>query len=752
MTYASNEVLSNFLTRELKYRVAKPTQLVNTLAKHDLKVVKTPYLDICDDLGKSFLRDWQKKALESLLMRLENNIEVTSAHQGTGKTIYSAASFILYALQDPKVINQDFATSRKQIIQTDVLDNYFPIVVVPARSILHNTIKAWRNFGINLKKLENPVLKYARLEDLKHHGINGLLLSYAQISKGFRSDNGYWVHSPLVSFVQRELNNKKIFVVLDECHEMTIRDNGTCNGKAAFFIDNYKLFTKLHLMSGSLGKGGCKAIQRKTNPRIPFVKYSQEGEALPDTYYSQDDAIQEGVIVKTKVIYHPIVYGSVEVNGKLLEFKGSEDLEWFCQNYSENSIKFSNTKNYAELNRIKDAFNAIYKSKEIWQSLLVFGEQHLRELKQEFVDGKGIIFAPSIEAAVKIHSDILKNRSVLCVSNVPNDLKNENIINVKSENLSKWLDQNDTKIDWIVSCETLKQGFDYPKCKVQILIPRLEFLDIIKVSQMIGRTNRSIAGKDIKAVCITIENPPVQELIKYSLDSKFGICELLDNTNNIINSFTNDVWEKAVERTRLSEIDQELEKDIIDIKELVISDIGTEQINESQGFLNTNQIEKQLVSTQINNLHEQYLWAGTFKQELVSTKPDDQYQKSVYGSKIRKELTPVQILSYWKYWADIVYYGTHYSDLKEEELPPENWGVYIVVNSKTCEVVYIGGSDNLRHRIKELKRFRMAKWKHVEGEENLFVKWFVIKNWNIEEEKLKKELNPKYDNEKHAKY
>lgn len=79
-------------------------------------------------------------------------------------------------------------------------------------------------------------------------------------------------------------------------------------------------------------------------------------------------------------------------------------------------------------------------------------------------------------------------------------------------------------------------------------------------------------------------------------------------------------------------------------------------------------------------------------------------------------------------------------------------GVYIVVNSKTCEVVYIGGSDNLRNRIKELKRFRMAKWKNVEGEENLFVKWFVIKNWNIEEEKLKKELNPKYDNEKHAKY
>jgi hypothetical protein len=46
----------------------------------------------------------------------------------------------------------------------------------------------------------------------------------------------------------------------------------------------------------------------------------------------------------------------------------------------------------------------------------------------------------------------------------------------------------------------------------------------------------------------------------------------------------------------------------------------------------------------------------------------------------------------------------------------------------------------------------MVKWKNVEGEENLFVKWFVIKNWNDEEEKLKKELNPKYDNEKHAKY
>ncbi len=666
-----------------------------------------------------YFRPWQREALTKFFSRLNNPIEVTSAHQGTGKTIYSAGSFILYSMKTDDIVGLNFEAISIKFKKYVDRDLYFPIVVVPNKGIIYNTIKAWSKLGVTLKKISNAKLVNTSLEQLQNSKVNGLILTYQQLGyKDFISNNDgdVWVKSPLIKFIQKELTDKNIYLVLDECHEMTIKSSGFCNLKARFFLDNTILFNKIHLMSGTLVKGGYKAIRNMSLPKIPFVSYDEEGNAVPDTYYSQDDAIKDGAIVKTRIITHQLASGIVNKNGQTLEFKGREDLEWFCEHYHPKALKSREHEDNQELHRIIDSFNILYKSENIWKPLLVFGNYWLGEIRKENPTSKGIIFAPSKDAAIMLHSNLLKNKSILCVSNL--STKESTIKNINSEKLSEWLEKNNSGIDWIVSCEALKQGFDYPECKVQILVPRLEFLDIVKISQMIGRTNRKIPGISLDAVCITIENPAVEKLVEKSKDSAFGINALYLEANPLLDASSVEVYEKAVEKARLSEINQDLPEDKINIKDLLIDNTGKEKI-------------------------------------------DSKVIKINYSDRIKKELTSIRIKSYWKHWRSLVFASepSHIfgddeikPDISESDLPPCRSGVYVIANSETTEVVYVGGSDNLRNRIRDLKRWRKTKWKTEEGSDNLFVKWYEVRTWGEEETKLKQELKPKYDNEKHIKY
>ena len=654
-------------------------------------------------LGHSYLRDWQKKALRNLLTRKDKKIEVTSAYQGSGKTLYAALLFMARQLKDPKVLDLSLEEIRNLYLATEHIENNFAVVFIPAHSIKHSTIKAWKSLGLKLAYKTNSQLRRCSLIDLMLKGCNGLVCTYQQASYYGYVSNEVWEDSPLISLLLQK-EGIKIHAVLDECHELTIG-----NLKSKFFLDNQTVFDTIHLMSGTLKKGGWKRLSDSSLSngfQIPFVSYDEKFNAVPDTLYSQDDAIKDGVIVSTRIITHPIAEAQINVDGVDYQFTGSE-LDWFYQNYSPTAFKYANHTNNKDLHRIAKAFLYVYKSKEVWVNLLLYGNEWLEKTRQVYGRAKGLIFAPSREAAILIHAELLPNNSVLCLGEGQKADVTQQCNYVSSSKLSLWLEKNGEGIDWIVSCEALKQGFDFADCKVQILVPQLHYLELVKISQMVGRTNRSIPGySNLEAVCLTLDYEPVRELLRYSQISNFGLSTQSD-----------------------------------------ILDLHTEQIN-YQATLNTERAEKGLPPLK-ETVKLIDLKMSSLNQILTPTG----YRLFSYGADTNTKIDQAYFKSYWTHWGTIVKRNRNYDASSEILLPPSESGVYIVVNCKTTEVLYVGSASKLKERISNRLRYNNLSWLAHEGAENLYVRWITItRGYKEEEIKLKKELKPKYDGEKHAAY
>lgn len=653
--------------------------------------------------NKHYLRDWQKKALRNLLNRSSKKIEVTSAYQGSGKTLYSGLLYIAQQLKDPKILDLSFEEIKDLYFATKQNKNNFAVIFIPANSIKHSTIKAWKLLGLNLTHKTNAQLRRCSLDNLMARGYNGLVCTYQQASfHGFVS-NQVWEESPLISLLLQK-DDVKIHAVLDECHELT-----TGNLKSKFILDNQTVFDTIHLMSGTLKKGGYKRLSTPSFDdgfQIPFVSYDRIFNAVPDTSYSQDDAIKDGVIVKTKIISHPIAEAQVKIDGADYHFKGSE-LDWFYNNFSPAAFKNPDHSNNEKLHRIAKAFLKVYKSKEVWVNLLLYGNDWLEKTRLVYSKAKGLIFAPSREAAILIHSELLPTNSVLCLGKGQKVDINGQLNYIASDKLSLWLEKNGDTIDWIISCEALKQGFDYADCKVQILVPQLHFLELVKISQMVGRTNRSITGyPDLEAVCLTLDYEPVRELLRYSQISNFG----LSSQSGILDSHTEQICYEAQFKT------ESAEKGLPSLKETVkLTDLKMSSLN----------------------------------QILTTTG----YRLFSYGSDTNKKIDEVYFMTYWTHWGSIVKRNRDYDDSSEVLLPPTDPGVYIIVNAKTTEVLYVGCASNLLQRISNRTRYTKLPWLVHEGAENLYIRWIALeKGYKEEEIKLKKELKPKYDGEKHTEY
>lgn len=680
MVYMSDTILRTLLSKKSQYS----PNLSAAKEANNLSAKQT-------ETNNFYLRDWQKIALHSFLKREQKKIEVTSAYQGSGKTIYAAAFYILSQLRDQRLLNLNFSEIKDSYVNSDHKLNNFCVVFIPAHSIKHTTIKAWKSLGINLIHKTNKQLQKTSLERLMLKGYNGLICTYQQADyKGFVS-NEIWYRSPLINLII-ESKNVKIHAILDECHEVAL---GTLKSK--FFLDNQNVFYHLHLMSGTLVNASLQGIQSNDFKVVPFVSYNKANQALPDTTYSQEDAIRDGVIVKTKVITHPVAHAFVKVDGEMCEFTSS-DLEWFCDNFSAMAFKFKSHENHNRLHTIDKAFKAVYQSKDIWRNLLIYGNEWLQNVRKVYPGAKGMIFAPSKKAAEVIHSQLLQDTSVICIARSTNIKGLQGCRYVYADTISAWLEDNDTSIDWIVSCETLKQGFDYPNCKVQILVPQLQYLHLVKMSQMLGRTNRSIEGyPSLEAVCLTIDHKPIRELLKYSQDSNFGLCYQSD----ILQNYTDQINYDSLKKVEAAELGLVITDKVTKITDLAMSPM-----------------------TKI----------------LTPTG----YQLFNYGSHISKELDTTHVKSYWSHWGSIVKRNRDYPD-PELELPPELPGVYTVVNANSLEILYIGESSNLLKRISNRYRYRTLPWLVIEGANNLFIRWVVEKDYKALEEKLIRELNPKYN-------
>ena len=463
------------------------------------------------------------------------------------------------------------------------------------------------------------------------------------------------------------------------------------------------------MISGSPIKVGFKYVSDNDSPkdkyRIPFVDYSGSGDVIANTLYTQEDAIKDGVIVQTKPIIHSIAHSDIEIDGSKYSLAAS-DIDWFVNNFSTYAIKFSEHPDHERLHQINDAFNALYKSVDIWKHLLVYGDFWLSETKKMYSGAKGIIFAPSQESAINIHRYLSSDRSVLCLgdSNESGRINFDGCNFVKSDKIKQWLTENESNIDWIVSCQALVQGFDHPNCKVSIIVPQLQFLHLIKIAQIIGRTNRSIDGyPDLKATCITLDYKPIKELVKLSQSSKFGLCSSdVLYTNSILDMHSDEVIQVSFEKTKAKEKGEDIAIKDIKIHDLMMSNIS----------------------------------------KLITENGEVFYG---YSPDVISQLSEINIKSYWTYWGDIIYQNT---DLTHDKTPPEDSGVYIISNAKTSEILYVGKADNLLLRISDKPRYRNLSWLTKEGAENLFVKWIICDNISNQESLSIYQLKPKYNKQR----
>lgn len=655
-------------------------------------------------LAQQNLHLWQQEALPGYLKRYNNRekVEVTIAYQGSGKTLYTAACFVSSVLDTDNIAQKKIGEIREQF-RCAILKqkNHFAIVFVPSLSIVRSTLRDWKELGVNLVKACNKDLENKEPESFLRNGINGVIVTYQQTYRTGEKFEGIWQDNELVKFIQKS-RNLNFHAVLDECHTLTVTKQKTKDGEetfanlsARYLISNAPLFTKLHLITGTPAKKNTEYLIK----RIPFVRYNSEGKVVPNTVYSQEQSVKDKTITNTNVLIHSFEEISVNLNGRDITIR-EDDLIFYSENAHILSSQNSWHKDYHRLWDIHNAFKCAYLGLPLWKQLLCYGEKWLNEIREVYKPAIGLIFAPSTEVAVKLHKELLFNSSVLCISKTK-DVDSRGLKRIDAKFIGDYLESRDKKLRWVITCEALMQGFDFPDCKVNILLPRLEFLYPIKISQMLGRTNRRVPGFDnLEAMCITLNYKPVKDLIESDKSSRLTLCDPNDYYSDLIEIHNQAIVKEKIEELREHcGIERRSQKLDIFLKGLIISDTV----------------------------------------DLLGSADS----KIRYDSDIIKSIKESRIRTFWTNWTDIVFGN---SDVPEEMMPPKNEsGIYIIINCKTQEYLYVGESGNLRARIGDKKRFLNAEWVRTEGHQNIYVKWHICEDRLQAEKEAIIELKPKYN-------
>lgn len=653
------------------------------------------------DFSNVCLREWQQIGLRGYLARFEQKrTELSAVYQGCGKTIYSASCFVASSMNSLNVFSYKIGDIRKAFESIKVKKS-FVVIFIPAKSIISTTIKSWGALGVNLVKLENNNMTKESAQKLLSKGVHGIIVTYHQVRNNHLELNKEWARNHLVKFIKRS-EGIDITAVLDECHNLTIElhrnksKTTNLNLIAQFFSCNSHLFKKIHLMSGTPVKGiGSKRILR-----IPFVTYTGNGEVVPDLLYDQDQAIADGVIVKSNIWTHSLADCKVIIDDQEISVSDN-DLSWYGENYHHLSHKRTNRRTAVRGEQIESAFMAMCNSKGLWNQLIILGNSWLEDIRKIHLQSKGLIFTPSLESAIKVHKEILPNNSVLCVGKPKDSHIVEDCNFILSDKIHQYMESTGDKVDWIITCEALKEGFDLPDCKVSILLPRIHFLDCIKVSQMMGRTNRSIKeNKQVQAVIITLKFKPVTDLIEAN-QSGYGICDPDQPYSEIIES-----WSQSL-------IDRKKDK--------ILEFIGVKEETPEQVIF----IQNLLLNIEAEMLGNKSL-------------------SHVYSQREKQKIMESNIRSYWVNWCDVVLGN---SDAQTKNYPTEEPGIYYMINAKTQEYLYVGSSYNLLKRISDKNRFLKTEWIKEEGYQNIYVGWRVCENYVEAEISMKESISPKHDDE-----
>ena len=657
-------------------------------------------------LSTDCLRIWQKKALPKYLDRFKSQwSELTVACQGSGKTVYTALCFVgsILELDITELSLGEIASKYKA---SPAKNKHFPIVFISRCANLDSMIETWKVLGVNLTKLSSLDLSTVSPISLIDNDVDGIVVTYQQSyrTEKFKEE---WTENALVKFMKKSAEIQ-IYGVLDECHELTIKDTGKknliANKRASFFRDNKNLFYRLHLLTATPVKASCGSLEKGllSNSYMPFVNYTEEGDVRADTIYQEIDAIKDKAIVEVNFCFYPVKHTRGTVDGEEIVLD-SALLEWFFKNTTAQFMESKEEKNerQKEIDRIVKFFDKVYTSIEPWKQLIVYGDERLSKKKEIHSSAVGLIFAPTAEGAINIHRELLRDRSVLCVGlDKRSETKDCNF--VSSAKIRGYLKSNRDKIDWIVSCEALNEGFDWPDCKVSILVPRLPFLTFSKFTQAAWRINRIIRDNPlVDGDCLTLDYKPIRLLAEISKKDNFGICSDNRIESNVLEFLSKKAKEKAVQEAIHNE--QGYKKDIdIEIYDLFISPDGK--------------------------------WM-TRKGEKIMAYEDEQYRL----------VSEIRIRSFWTRWRDIIFSD---SDLQEKNYPPESPGIYIIANAKTTQVLYIGSSSNLLKRVSDIRRYKKLSWIKSENCHELFVTWIeTLSDLKLNEDIAKLVLLPKYDRE-----
>lgn len=670
------------------------------------------------DLKKEYLRLWQKEALPKFLERLcQKKVEVTVAVQGSGKTLYSAACFAAALTQDRQLNELSLDEIHDKVSQSNGRFLNFAVIFIPNTSIVDTTIRDWGKLGLCIERLHNPDLLKNNIPDLISNGVNGIIVTYQQSDKNDKQIKGIWENNALIKFL-RTGSNVKIHAILDECHKMTLRDKGkkpTLHAK--YFLHNHYLFSKMHLISGTPSKG--------TGQEIPFVTYDSTGKIIADTFYSQNDAIADGVIVPNQILVHRLKSVELLIGNENIEIT-ENDLAWYTDNFGQAnrvSMKDEDRELVAKLDRIENSFKAICQKDALWEQLITLGDKWLEETRLQRPSALGIIFAPSIDTAISIHKRLLVDRSVLCITK---DKRATGLKVIKPEERSSHLRNNIGKIDWVITCTALREGFDHPDCKVSILMPKLSFLTQVDISQMLGRTNRSIKGlPKLLATCITLNFRPVLDLIANNERNDVILCNPDSADSDILDYFT----EKAKEDQFKA------------IESLVQADERAKEHEDNMALPTS--IDDAFLSLAIPEP------TVIIKSIILEAKADilGTNKTIEYSPEIVKMNAEINIRSCWLNWFDLMTITSKENILPEEKkkIPPNEMGIYYVVNAKTQECLYVGQSHDLLDRTANKQRFFQATWVVQEGWQDVFINWKVCDNCDEVEQHLIRELKPKYN-------
>lgn len=690
------------------------------------------------------LRNWQKKGILTFADKY-NQCDVfrTIAYQGSGKTLFTAMCYIVDAMSpmfnvkksirplkeflegNTDHIKSSFVTLQKHNQFSPVL----AIIFVPTLSILSSTKRDWARVGIRVEELNNDKMRHTSPKELIDKGIRAIVLTYQQSVNNHLELADVWENNHLVKFIRRS-PEVAIHAVLDECHNLAIHREYSRRGdiketytkNARFFICNRALFRKIHLLTGTPRKkrGYYEDYEKKDSTipliddqigqpgkrlryvdKIPFWSYDKEGKLIPDVLFGRKESEESGTIVTTQIKIHPIEKVVVNMDGQDICLS-DEDLFF----YSDNAYLIIQNKywheNFKRTLQIHKAFRQAYESIKLWEQMLIYAKDWLQQIREKYPKALGIIFAPTADVAIRIHRELLLHNSILCLGSQSKVQRQSTY--VSSRKIHDYLDEKRPAwLDFIVTCEALKEGFDYPDCKLSVLLPRIDFLSPTKVDQMLGRTNRAIPGYEgLHAVCLTLNYKPVRTLIEENQQQGLYIsCNPEDKYSDIVKIWTEETVANANERITRAIADEPPQDDKSSEVKLV----------------------------ELSSFYFDY----------------DQCEDFDYDEETLKKVRESRIRSEWTLWADIVRTPNGFLVSK---LPPDQPGVYIMRNAVTGECLYVGQSHNLRSRIGSKSRFANCEWLYDEGHSDVYVKWELCEN-NLEyhEQRLKSEYNPKYDKE-----